>query len=98
MAASAAQSTASPEEGAPEDEGPSLLSFRGARMPREQAGYQVQPSCYRHPGEGALGGRGLGCGLRALLLSGASGRGGSERQNPEARLVDSEVATEKKGP
>lgn len=98
MAASAAQSTASPEEGAPEDEGPSLLSFGGARMPREQAGYQVQPSCYRHPGEGALGGRGLGCGLRALLLSGASGRGGSERQNPEARLVDSEVATEKKGP
>ncbi|XP_032964645.1 disheveled-associated activator of morphogenesis 1 isoform X1 [Rhinolophus ferrumequinum] len=40
MAASTAQSTASPEEGAPEDEGPSLLSFRGARMPREQAGYQ----------------------------------------------------------
>lgn len=95
MAASAAQSTANPEEGAPEDEGPSLLSFRGARMPREQAGYQVQPSCYRHPGDGALGGRGLGCGMRALLLFEEVQRGRIRRQ---AGLEDSEVATEKKGP
>lgn len=50
------------------------------------------------PGMGRWGGRGLGCGLRALLLSGVSGRRGSERENPEAGLVDSEVATEKKGP
>lgn len=55
MAASAAQSEASPEEGAPEDEGPSLLSFGGARMPREPAGYQVQPPYCSHPGAGLLG-------------------------------------------
>lgn len=71
MAASAAQSTASLEEGAPEDEGPSLLSFRGSRMPREQAGYQVQ-SCFRHPGDAALevvaSAAGCGyCGCRELL-------------------------------
>lgn len=77
MAASTAQSAASPEEGAPEDEGPSLLSFRGARMPREQAGYQVQPSCCRHPGDGALGvvASAAGCAhccCRELLAEGES--------------------------
>lgn len=55
MAASAEQTKASPEEGAPEVGGPSFLSYRGARMPREPAGYQVQPACCRHPGAGILG-------------------------------------------
>lgn len=79
MAASTAQREASPEEGAPEDEGPSLLSFRGARMPREPAGYPVQPSSRSHRG---LGFRGSWPGLRALPLSGAAGR--------EGRLLEGE--------
>lgn len=55
MAASAEQTKASPEEGASEVGGPSFLSYRGAGMPREPAGYQVQPPCCRHPGAGVLG-------------------------------------------
>lgn len=94
MAASTAQREASPEEGAPEDEGPSLLSLRGARMPREPAGYQVQ-SRLLPAATGGLGCRGSWPWPRALPLFAVrelpAGRpGGSRRENPE---VEWEVAT-----